>query len=74
MPGDKFYLYTDGVTEAFNDKEELFGDDRLVETLNRHMDIAEDPDRLLDTMYEELHTFANGADQSDDITMVYLVR
>ncbi|MBQ7796418.1 MAG: SpoIIE family protein phosphatase [Lachnospiraceae bacterium] len=74
MPGDKFYLYTDGVTEAFNDKEELFGDDRLVETLNRHMDIAGEPDRLLDTMYEELHTFANGADQSDDITMVYLVR
>lgn len=74
MPGDKFYLYTDGVTEAFNDREELFGDARLLEKLNQHMDLAEDPDQLLDTMYEELHTFANGADQSDDITMVYLVR
>lgn len=74
MPGDKFYMYTDGVTEAFNDKEEMFGDDRLVDTLNRYGEIAGDPEKLLDAMYEELHTFANGADQSDDITMVYLVR
>ena len=74
MPGDKLYLYTDGVTEAFNDREELFGDERLIESLNRHMDLASDPDQLLETMYKELHTFANGADQSDDITMVYLVR
>lgn len=74
MPGDKFYLYTDGVTEAFNDKEELFGEERLLEKLNHHMNLAEDPDQLLDTMYKELHTFANGAEQSDDITMVYLVR
>ena len=73
-PGDKFYLYTDGVTEAFNDKEEMFGDERLIETLNRYADIAGEPEKLLDVMYEELHTFANGAEQSDDITMVYLVR
>ena len=59
---------------AFNDKEEMFGDDRLVETLNRYSDIAGEPEKLLDAMYEELHMFANGADQSDDITMVYLVR
>ena len=73
-PGDKFYLYTDGVTEAFNDKEEMFGDGRLVETLNQYADIAGEPEQLLDSIYEELHTFANGAEQSDDITMVYLVR
>ena len=73
-PGDKFYLYTDGVTEAFNDKEEMFGDGRLVETLNQYADIAGEPEQLLDNIYEELHTFANGAEQSDDITMVYLVR
>lgn len=74
MPGDRFYLYTDGVTEAFNDKEEMFGDGRLVETLNRYSDIAGEPEMLLDKMYETIHIFANGADQSDDITMVYLVR
>ena len=74
MPGDRFYLYTDGVTEAFNDKEEMFGDERLVETLNRYSDIAGEPEMLLDKMYETIHIFANGADQSDDITMVYLVR
>ena len=74
MPGDKFYLYTDGVPEAFNDNEEMFGDERVLECLNKHSDIAEEPEKLLDVMYEEIHTFANGADQSDDITMVYLVR
>lgn len=74
MPGDRFYLYTDGVTEAFNDKEEMFSDERLVETLNRYSDIAGEPEMLLDKMYETIHIFANGADQSDDITMVYLVR
>lgn len=74
MPGDKFYLYTDGVTEAFNDREEMFGDERLAEALNRYMDISKEPETLLDAMYEELHAFANGAEQSDDITMVYLVR
>jgi len=73
-PEDKFYLYTDGVTEAFNDKEEMFGDERLEETLNRYSDIADEPETLLDKMYEELHSFANGAEQSDDITMVYLAR
>ena len=74
MPGDKFYLYTDGVPEAFNDSEEMFGDERVLENLNKYYTIAEEPDKLLDVMYDELHTFANGADQSDDITMVYLVR
>jgi len=62
------------VTEAFNDKEEMFGDERLEETLNRYSDIADEPETLLDKMYEELHSFANGAEQSDDITMVYLAR
>ena len=74
MPGDKFYMYTDGVTEAFNDKDEMFGDARLLDTLNKHMDIADNQEALVDIMYEEIHAFANGAEQSDDITMVYLVR
>lgn len=74
LPGDKFYLYTDGVTEAFNDKEEMFGDDRLVQTLNEYADLSGEPEKLLDAMYDRLHVFANGAQQSDDITMLYLVR
>src|SRR6202020_2779667 len=37
-PGDTLVLYTDGVTEAFNDRGEEFGEQRLVESLRRHCD------------------------------------
>lgn len=58
----------------FNDKDEMFGDDRLVDILNRYADIAGKPEKLLDVMHEELHALTNVAEQSDDITMVYFVR
>ena len=38
-PGDRLYLYTDGVTEATNSHEELFGDERLQNALNEYMDL-----------------------------------
>lgn len=74
MPGDKIYLYTDGVPEAFNDREEMFGDERMLDVLNRNTECSENTMHMLDAMYEEIHKFANGMSQSDDITMVYLVR
>ncbi len=74
LPGDKFYLYTDGVTEAFNDKEEMFGDEGMLAALNGHMEFGTEPEQMLDVLYETIHTFSNGAAQSDDITMVYLAR
>lgn len=73
-PGDKFYLYTDGVPEAFNDREEMFGEERMLHTLNNSITYGDNPTRMLDIMYEEIHKFANGMSQSDDITMVYLTR
>src|SRR4051812_24645926 len=39
FPGDTLVLYTDGVTEAFNDQEEEFGEQRLVEALRQHRDL-----------------------------------
>ena len=74
MPGDKIYSYTDGVPEAFNDREEMFGDERMLDVLNRNTECSENTMHMLDAMYEEIHKFANGMSQSDDITMVYLVR
>ena len=73
-PGDRFYLYTDGVTEAFNPEEEMFSDEGLEQALNRHMDKAGEPELLVEEMYRELKDFSRGAAQSDDITMVYLAR
>lgn len=72
--GDCIYLYTDGVTEAVNPKEELLGDARLEEMLNRHKGKADDVEAFVQNMYTEIDVFADGAEQADDITMVYLSR
>lgn len=67
-PGDSFFLYTDGVTEAMNTAEELFGDDRLqreLETL-----AGADLDCVTTGIMERVKEFAAGAPQSDDITIM----
>ncbi|WP_448191824.1 PP2C family protein-serine/threonine phosphatase [Azospirillum sp. sgz301742] len=64
--GDVVFLFTDGVTEAFNGEEAMFGDDRLVEALAAQ---AASPVREgLDGVLSDLARFTAGAPQSDDIT------
>lgn len=72
--GDCIYLYTDGVTEALNPKQELLGDAYLQDMLNRHKAEAADVEQFADAMYAEVDAFADGEMQADDITMVYLSR
>ncbi len=71
-PGDRLFLYTDGVTEALNRKEELYGDDRLMETLNRPETAAMSLDELVAYMKADIASFADGAEQADDITMLVM--
>ena len=71
-PGDSIYLYTDGVTEALNPAQELFGDDRLYEILNRHRAQAGEPETFVQAIYREVQAFADGEPQADDITMLYV--
>lgn len=73
-PGERLCLYTDGVTEAFDTDGEMFGDTGLEKSLNRHMAEAGEPERFIELLYEDVEAFARGADQSDDITVVYLAR
>ncbi len=73
-PGDAIYMYTDGVTEAVNPKEELLGDAYTEEVLNKHLDKTAYVESFVDTIFEEVDAFADGAMQADDITMVYLSR
>lgn len=68
--GDELFLYTDGVNEAFNIDGEQFGDERLEAFLNDHAHLH--PHALIDTMRDELKSWAEGAEQSDDITMLVL--
>ncbi|MCL2758940.1 MAG: SpoIIE family protein phosphatase [Treponema sp.] len=68
--GDTLYLYTDGITEAMNKKKELFGEDRLKETLNTGK--FSSPKDILINVKREVDNFADGAEQADDITMLSL--
>jgi len=68
--GDVLFLYTDGVTEAMNEKLELFTDPRLLDTINRYVNA--EPKELLPLLMDELDTFAGNAEQADDITMLAL--
>jgi serine phosphatase RsbU (regulator of sigma subunit)/biotin operon repressor len=65
--GDTLVLYTDGVTESFNDAEEEFGEQRLLETLKRNRELA--PAALLNVVVEELRQFSP-REQQDDVTLI----
>ena len=66
--GDKFILYTDGVTEAHNAQNELFGERRLLEFASNH--IQDGADQFVPHLREELTQFSEGIEQFDDITML----
>lgn len=69
--GDTIFLYTDGVTEATNVHNELFGMNRLEAALNKHKD---DPqDIFLHSIRSEIDQFVGNAPQFDDITMLSFV-
>lgn len=69
-PGDTLFLYTDGVTEAKSPQDALFGEDRLLSALSSaaHKDLPE----IVQHIGEAVAKHANGAPQSDDITMLAL--
>ena len=66
--GDKFILYTDGVTEAHDIKDELFGNERLIAFAQTH--INDTADQFVPNLREELNRFSEGKEQFDDITML----
>ena len=70
--GDKIIMYTDGVTEALNPNNELYGEERLINCLNRS-DRNLSVEELLAFVRADVNTHVNGADQSDDITMLTLI-
>lgn len=68
--GDIIFVYTDGVAEATNAEEELFGNERIVEALNKSKD--EPVKNILVNMRKEIDDFVKEAPQFDDITMLGL--
>jgi serine phosphatase RsbU (regulator of sigma subunit) len=69
-PGDVIYLYTDGVTEATNINDELYGEDRLLALLNANKEAS--MEELCKLVKEDVFVFAGEAPQFDDITMLAL--
>ena len=70
--GDLILFYTDGFTEAYDEQEQLFGEDRLKAVLSRNS--GESPKRILDEVQRELEAFVGSAPQSDDRTIVIAKR
>lgn len=69
-PGSTLFLYTDGVTEATNGENELYGEERLLAVLGAHEDAA--PKALLPAVKSDIDDFVGDAPQFDDITMLAL--
>ncbi len=69
-PGDKIFQYTDGVTEATDKDNQLFGMERLENTLSKLSDKT--PAEILDGVKADIDEFVGEAPQFDDITMLCL--
>jgi sigma-B regulation protein RsbU (phosphoserine phosphatase) len=69
-PGDLLFLFTDGVVEAQNSREEEFGEERLVGLLSR--ELTSGAAEICEKVLEAVESFAAGCDQYDDITMLSL--
>ncbi len=70
QPGDRLFQYTDGVTEATNAENELYGSERLAAVLNRNAAAA--PDALIPAVKADIDAFVGTSPQFDDITMLAL--
>ena len=68
--GDALFVYTDGVPEATNSQNELFGTDRMMDTLNENPN--GDCRDILHNVKKSVDDFVGGAPQFDDITMLCL--
>ena len=69
-PGDKLFVYTDGVPEATDAEQRLFGTERMLDALNG--DAGAGPERLLKSVRRAVDGFVKEAEQFDDLTMLCL--
>ena len=64
--GTSIFLYTDGLTEAANSSHELFGEKRMLEAIKENAE----PHAFINHITQAVHAFVDGAEQSDDLTML----
>jgi sigma-B regulation protein RsbU (phosphoserine phosphatase) len=63
-------IFSDGITEALNEKDEEFGEERLLEVVNSNLN--ESALKIIDQVFESVKSYVNGMPQSDDITIVVI--
>ena len=68
--GDLFMFFTDGLSEQMNHAEDFFGESRLGDIIEQHGSLP--PDELRERILREVHAFADGAPQHDDMTFILL--
>ena len=68
IKGRPFFIYTDGLNEAENDRQEQYGDDRLLDIL-RHTDFSS-ARHVIERLAEDVEKHRNGAEPNDDLTMM----
>lgn len=70
--GERLFLYTDGIPEAMNETEDEYSDERMEEFfLNNKTKTAQE---FVDKIVTDVKSFTGNAEQSDDITLLYLIR
>jgi len=69
-PGDRLFLYTDGLLEATNGENELYGEERALVSLNKHK--SESLSQMLESIHKDVDVFVGDALQFDDLTMMVL--
>ena len=67
-PGSKLFLYTDGVPEATDAEQTLFGTERMLAALNKKADAK--PEDILEQVHSDVNSFVKDAEQFDDLTML----
>lgn len=68
--GDCMFIYTDGVAEATNGQNQLYGTERMLKALNKNLDFS--PENLLRAVKADIDSFVGDSPQFDDITMLGL--
>ncbi len=67
-PGQIYAFFTDGITEAMNEEQELFGEDKLTTILKNKS--AHRSAEIMEEIWHPLNTFRGTAEVNDDMTMV----
>ena len=69
---DLIVIFSDGISEAMNENEEEYGEERLKELISNH--IEESPDKIIESILSDVSMFVDKASQWDDMTLMIIKR